>query len=195
MTASRAALLERLAAVERRAAALQDIEEIKQLHYTYIRQLADRDWSDMLQHFTDDAVVDLRHHGPKRGRAELEALFAAMHATGAPHDGYILSSPVIDVSGDRAHGVWTWHRHLCEFSAGGTTIRMYGPWWEGRYVTEYARVEGRWKFSSMRFRLVAPDPDLEPEEMQALRDRGEVVVLGGPNRPARRDVSHAGGHR
>jgi ketosteroid isomerase-like protein len=175
----------RVLELEREVQRQEDVEEIKRLHYTYIRQLADRNWADMLEHFTDDAVVDLRHHGPRRGREELSQLFAAMHATGTPPDGYILSSPVVEVSGDRATGVWTWHRHLCEFSVGGGTIRMYGPWWEGRYVSEYAREDGRWKFSSLRFRLVAPDPDLEPEQMQELRERGEAVVLGGPNRIAR----------
>jgi len=179
-------LEERIVELEREVQRQEDVEEIKALHRTYIRRLADRDWADMLELFTDDAVVDLRHHGPRRGREELAGLFAAMHATGTPHDGYILSSPVVEVDGDTGTGVWTWHRHLCEFSVGGAIVRHYGPWWEGRYRTEYARVGGRWKFRSMRFRLVAPDPDREPEEMAALRERGEVVVLGGPSRAAER---------
>ena len=160
----------------------EDVEAIKALHRTCIRRLADRDWDDMLTLFADHAVVDLRH-GPRRGRDELTA--PCRHARlRHPHDGYIISSPVVEIDGDTAVGSWTRHCHLCEFEVTGATIRQYWPWWEGRYATEHVRQCGRWKFRSMRFRLAARDPGLEPEEMARLRERGEVVVLGGPNRPA-----------
>jgi hypothetical protein len=80
-----------------------------------------------------------------------------MAAAGNPHDGYVLSSPVIDVEGDTATGTWTWHRHLCEFPVMGGMVRVFGPWWEGRYRCSYRRDNGGWKFSAMHFRLVAPD--------------------------------------
>jgi ketosteroid isomerase-like protein len=157
---------------------LEDVEQIKNLQRTYVRWLADRQWEAMLDAFTEDAVVDLRHHGVRHGRQEVAELFAAMRSHGEPHDGYVLSSPVIDVDGDTANGVWTWHRHLCEFPVMGATMRVYGPWWEGRYRCTYRREAGRWKISGMHFRVVLPDRDLEPDEMKERAERGEEVIRG-----------------
>jgi hypothetical protein len=161
-----------------RVGRLEDVEAIKKLHRTYVRQLADREWAGMLDNFTADAVVDLRHHGVRQGRAELAELFEAMHAAGNPPDGYVLSSPVIEVAGDQATGRWTWHRHLCEFPVMGAMLRVFGPWWEGRYRCSYRRVDGRWKFSAMTFRLVAPDKDIEADRAAWLQARGEKLVRG-----------------
>ena len=161
MTASRAALLERLAAVERRAAALQDIEEIKAFHRDYVRGLADRRFDAIGDHFTDDAWIDMRTHGRKQGRSAIEAHFAPMRDLVAEGSGYVLSSPVIHVDGDSATGEWTWHRYLCEFPVMGAQLRVPGPWLEGRYRCEYVRQDGRWRFSGMWFRVVLPDRDPE----------------------------------
>jgi ketosteroid isomerase-like protein len=152
-----------LVALRARAQRLEDVESIKKLHRTYVRQLADRRWDDMPGMFTADAVVDLRSHGPRRGHAQIAELFGAMRAAGNPPDGYVLSSPVIDVDGDFATGTWTWHRHLCEFPVMDGVVRVFGPWWEGRYRCAYRREAGQWKFATMRFRLVAPDREAEPE--------------------------------
>jgi ketosteroid isomerase-like protein len=150
-----------VAALSDRVSRLEDVEAIKKLHRTYVRRLADREWAAMLDDFTEDAVVDLRHHGARTGRAELAELFGELEAAGNPHDGYVLSSPVVEVDGDEATGHWTWHRHLCEFPVMGGTLRVFGPWWEGRYRCSYRRAGGRWKFSAMTFRLVAPDREIE----------------------------------
>jgi ketosteroid isomerase-like protein len=172
-----------LVALRARVRALEDAESIKKLHRTYVRRLADRQWEEMLDMFTADAVVDLRHHGVRRGRSELAELFGAMRDAGNPHDGYVLSSPVIEVDGDLATGAWTWHRHLCEFPVGGALLRVFGPWWEGRYRCTYRRDAGEWRFATMHFRLVAPDPDIEADEARELEARGETLIRG-----ARRDV-------
>jgi ketosteroid isomerase-like protein len=173
-----------LQALADRVQRLEDVEAIKKLHRTYIRQLADREWDDMLAHFTEDAVVDLRHHGARHGHAELADLFGAMRAAGNPRDGYVLSSPVIEVNGQEATGVWTWHRHLCEFPVMGAMMRVFGPWWEGRYRCSYRKEDGRWKFAKMHFRLVAPDADIEADEAKALAEAGTVPIRG-----ARRDAA------
>lgn len=132
----------------------------------------------MLDHFAPDAVVDLRHHGARVGHEQIAELFGAMRSSGNPHDGYVLSSPVIDIDGDAATGTWTWHRHLCEFPVMGAMLRVYGPWWEGRYRCSYARIDGRWKFTDVHFRLVAPDPDLEADQARALEEQGVTLVRG-----------------
>src|SRR5882724_1860501 len=88
-----------VATLSERVGRLEDVAAIKKLHRTYVRRLADREWADMLDTFTEDAVVDLHPHGVRHGRGELAELFDAMDATGRPHDGYVLSSPVIEVDG------------------------------------------------------------------------------------------------
>ena len=152
-------LLQRLAAVERRAQALRDAEDIKAFHRQYVRDLADRKFGAIAGHFTDDAWIDMRSTGRKQGRAAIEEHFAPMARFVAEGSGYVLTSPVIRVDGDEATGDWTWHRYLCEFPVMGASLRVPGPWMEGRYRCQYRRVEGRWRFSGMWFRVVLPDHD------------------------------------
>jgi ketosteroid isomerase-like protein len=168
-----------LVALRARVQTLEDIESIKRLHRIYVRQLTDRRWEDMLAMFTADAVVDLRHHGARRGHAEIAELFGAMRTEDSPRDGYVLSSPVIDVYGDIATGSWTCHCHLCEFPGMGTRIRVFGPWWEGRFRCTYRREEGRWRFATMHLRLVAPDRDSDADEAGDVDSRAETLIRGG----------------
>ena len=141
----------------RRLRRLDDLAEIRALTRRYVRRLAEREWSEMLDDFADDAVVSIRQHGERRGRQELSRLFQEMHATGSPPDGYLLTSPAIVLSDDNtATGIWTWHRLFSELPVMGGALRVAGPWWEGRYRISYIRVGTRWRFAEMRFRLVAP---------------------------------------
>jgi ketosteroid isomerase-like protein len=135
---------------------LEDLAELRSLTRRYVRRLAARDWSGMLDDFADDAVVSIRDHGERRGRTEVAELFERMHAAGSPPDGYLLTSPELEVSGDTATGVWTWHRLFSELPVLGGALRVAGPWWEGRYRIGYRRVGERWLFSDLRFALVAP---------------------------------------
>jgi hypothetical protein len=90
-------------------------------------------------------------------------------------DAYVLSSPVIHVDGDQAIREWTWHRHHCEFRTSFGTMRIWGPWSEGRYRCEYARIDGDWKFTRVWFRVVAPDSD---DELVSMRP-GQSVARPG----------------
>jgi hypothetical protein len=161
---------------------LEDIEAIKSLHRRYIRKLADRDWDGMADFFTDDAVTDIRWHGRTEGKQQLiEDVFEDLHALVKSADGYVLSSPVIEIEpgADRAYGEWTWHRHICEFRTTGGYMRVWGPWLEGRYKCHYERVDGQWRFKDMWFRVVLPDVDPEQDEMNA---RIEASAAGAPHK-------------
>jgi ketosteroid isomerase-like protein len=154
---------------------LEDIESIKALHRRYIRKLADRDWEGMADFYTEDAVTDIRWHGRTEGKQQLvEDVFDELHKIVKSADGYVLSSPVIEIEAgsDRAYGEWTWHRHVCDFRTTGGYMRVWGPWLEGRYKCVYERVDGEWKFKDVWFRVVLPDPDPEPEEMAARMEAG-----------------------
>lgn len=149
----------RLAEVAQVLRRLDDVEAIKSMHRQYLRCLAEGDFACMSSFFTDDAVMDLRAHGVDRGRAEIAAHFERMAEAPREGAGYLLTSPVIEVNGDRAKGIWTWHRHFADFPVQGGMMRAYGPWLEGRYRCEYARAGGVWLFSSVWFRVVLPEAD------------------------------------
>lgn len=166
---SRETFADRVVALHTRTTRLEDIAAIHDLHRTYVRRLADRDWEPMLDDFLPDAIVSLRGHGARRGRAELAELFGAMHAAGSPPDAYTLTSPEVVVDGSLAQGWWTWQRHFTELPVMGGSIRITGPWWEGRYNARYSKVDGRWMFAEMYFRLVAPVRDADANSVLAAR--------------------------
>jgi ketosteroid isomerase-like protein len=139
----------------RRLHRLDDLAELRDLTQRYVRRLAARDWSGMLDDFTTDAVVSIRDHGERHGRAEIAELFDQMHAAGSPPDGYLLTSPELELSGDTATGAWTWHRLFSELPVMAGALRVTGPWWEGRYRVGYRRVDARWRICELRFRLAA----------------------------------------
>ena len=149
----------RLTSVERRIEALEARGAIESMHADFVRRVADRRFADLVNFFTEDAMIDMRAHGPRTGRAAIAEHFRNM--VEAPVDGatYLLSSPAIEVDGDSASGQWSWHRlHRPATAPTGAT----GPTWEeGRYSCRYARVDDRWLFQTMRFRVVRPDPDPE----------------------------------
>lgn len=187
MSDDTAALAARVEQLETRLRRIEDIEEIKSLHRRYIRKLADRDWDGMADFFTDDAVTDIRWHGRTVGKQQLiEQVFDELHGLVRSADGYVLSSPVIDldVGGETAEGEWTWHRHVCEFRTTGGYMRVWGPWLEGRYRCSYARVDGVWRFKEMWFRVVLPDRDPEYDEMQERIASDQKHVNGGGIRRA-----------
>lgn len=140
---------------------LEDREQIQAVHRTYVRHLTDRRWDDMLALFSDDVVVDLGHDGIRHGHGEVAELFGVIDSRGNPHAGYVLSSPVIDVTVDTATGEWTLHRLACEVTEMGATPRVYRPWTEARYACEYRRSGARWLISNLYARVVLPDPQQE----------------------------------
>jgi hypothetical protein len=59
-------------------------------------------------------------------------------------------------------------------------LRVYGPWWEGRYRCTYRRDDGQWKFETVFFRLVAPDKD---RDVSCPARAGQETVVNGASRP------------
>jgi ketosteroid isomerase-like protein len=151
-----------LAALRARVQALEDVESIKNLHRTFTRAVADRQFGSLSGFFTEDAVIDMRRHGEMHGRDAIKRHFDGMEAVPLRGAGWVLSSPVLDVSGDSASGEWTWHRFMADGVVAGRPVRVWGVWEEGRYWCSYRRTEDGWRFSRMRVRVVRPDHDDSP---------------------------------
>jgi len=125
--------------LEKRVKVLEDIEAIKQLHINYVYLLCNLQWDDMVQCFAEDATMEL---------LEISGVFHNVLAERIKrNDGHLVGQPIITVTGDRAKGHWILYLFFAE-----PEVR----WLQGRQDCEYVRVNGEWKFSSVKF--IAPWP-------------------------------------
>ena len=91
--------------LEKRIKALEDAEEIKKLHQHYMNLMDNLRYEEVLDLFTDDASVEVRNLGIKRGRKELREIYIDVLAKkrGAERfDGHMAVQPDITVNGDAA---------------------------------------------------------------------------------------------
>ena len=97
--------------------------------------------------FIEDGVLDGgpsfgRYEGHKQIRSFFERisgdiLFAA----------HLVLNPIITVEGDRAHGRWWLHMPCTALNDAGTAE---GRWLLSEYDEEYVRIDGTWKFKTLR---------------------------------------------
>lgn len=144
--------------IEKRLKALEDVEEIKQMHIRYILALNHQNFEEMIDCFTEDAILEYVGVGRCEGKEEVAKFFRRM----AKHmreikmfkGGQIIVHPVISVDGDTAKGCWTWYRLIGppqKFTSPiGLEIMQQTPV-PGFYTMEYKRVDGKWKM--WRFHL------------------------------------------
>jgi hypothetical protein len=134
--------------LEKRVKVLEDIEAIKQLHINYVYLLCKLQWDDMLACFAEDATMELLDQGVCKGKEEISGVFHNVLAKMIKrNDGHFVGQPVITVKGDKAKGHWILYLFFAE-----PEVR----WLQGRQDCEYVRVNGEWKFSSVKF--TAPWP-------------------------------------
>ena len=148
--------------LEKRVKVLEDIEEIKKLHYGYIYSLNERKFEENIDCFTEDATEDGFPRGKTHtGKKEIAKIFRGMDkgSPEAPH-ATLVAQPVISVEGDKAKGYWLWLGRINDrrvFTSGqeGDEVTQIRPKL-GRYDMEYERVDGKWKMSKMKFTLPWP---------------------------------------
>ena len=145
-----------LADLEKRIQAIEDLEEIKRLHQTYINLMDNLQYEQVLNLFTDDATVEVRRSGVKRGRKELSEIYHSLAQTRGSirYDAHIAVEPDIKVNGDTAQGTWLIYMLFSKPSI---------QWVQGRNDCEYRKEQGKWKISRLKFiRTLASDPALYP---------------------------------
>jgi hypothetical protein len=134
--------------LEKRVKALEDIEAIKQLHINYVYLLCDLQWDKMLECFAEDATMELLDQGVAKGKKEIGHVFHNVLAERITRsDGHFVGQPIITVNGDRAKGHWILYLFFAEPEV---------KWLQGRQDCEYVRVNGEWRFKTMKF--TAPWP-------------------------------------
>lgn len=146
-----------LADLKKRIQAIEDVEEIKRLHQRYINLMDNLQYEQVLDLFTEDATVEVRQSGIKKGRKELSQVYIDVLAKNRGKirfDGHMAVQPDIHVSGNTAQGTWLIYMLFSKPSI---------QWVQGKNECEYRKVDGEWKISRLKFtRTLASDPSLYP---------------------------------
>jgi ketosteroid isomerase-like protein len=143
--------------LEERIKALEDIEQIKKLHITYVNNLIKTDWDGVLDCFTEDCVLDL-NSGRAEGKDAVSRHFrrqVASHHIGK--ESPFVTHPLIEVDGDTATGTWLMKIEFAlprKMNPGipETPTDDAPDWVEGFHEMEYVRVNGNWKIKSLYYR-------------------------------------------
>jgi len=146
-----------LADLEKRVQALEDLEAIKKLHQNYINLMDNLQYERVLDLFTEDATVEVRNFGVKKGRKEISAVYLdilARNRGSVRYDGHLAIEPDIEVDGNSARGTWLIYMLFS---------RPVIQWVQGKNECEYRKENGKWKLSRLKFtRTLASDPSLYP---------------------------------
>jgi hypothetical protein len=132
--------------MEKRLKAVEATQQIINLHNDYLFCLNNRQWREMADCFTENATATI--HEPRHGREDIYRLFTDVISklnAGKSRDAHFAVQPVIEVDGDRAKGHWLIYIFIADEE--GNAKR----WIPGRYDCEYAKEDGRWKFSVLNY--------------------------------------------
>ena len=143
--------------LEKRIRAIEDLEDIKRLHQKYVNLMDNLHYDKVFDLFTEDAEVEVRNSGVKRGKNEIAEIYLSIIAKtkGTLRDnGHLAIAPDIAVDGDIAKGTWLIYMLFCKLSI---------QWVQGLNECEYRRENEGWKISKLKFtRTLASDPSLYP---------------------------------
>ncbi|MGD9159567.1 MAG: nuclear transport factor 2 family protein [Desulfobacteraceae bacterium] len=143
--------------LEKRIQALEDAEKIKKLHQKYINLMDNLEYEAVCDLFTEDASVEVRNLGIKKGRKELSEIYIdvlAKNRGSERFDGHMAVQPDITVDGDTASGTWLIYMLFSKPNI---------QWVQGKNECEYKKENGEWKISKLKFtRTLASDKTLYP---------------------------------
>jgi len=139
---------------EARIRKLEAIEEIKNLQARYAYLIDSSQMEKVPDLFADDFVVQYDFMGTYRTKAELREF---LERAGYPVMCHQMLTPLIEVDGDKATGIWYLFGPFTVTTAQGDVA----VWIQGKYENEYVRVDGKWKFSRvmLKFKLISPHED------------------------------------
>jgi ketosteroid isomerase-like protein len=130
--------------LEARVQALEDIEEIQQLKCMFAYYADEGNVDGMVGLYVDDAVCDFGPFGVYNGTEEIRGFFAGLPA-GMPFTMHYIHNHVVHVTGDTATGE-------AYFEVPATMVAEpanKAMWIAGKYVEDYVRVDGEWKYKKV----------------------------------------------
>ncbi|HET8696144.1 MAG TPA: nuclear transport factor 2 family protein [Gammaproteobacteria bacterium] len=147
---------------------LLDRINIEDLLVRYYYDLASGKAHEMSEYFTEDAMLDVDGTIAK-GRAEIEKLYGGgsrardPNAAPRPHNGMLLTNPVIEIKGNKAqaHVIWTGVSN----KGVGQAPSLYE---QGREDSELVKVNGKWLISK---RYISSDSGLPDRFDQTFKQR------------------------
>ncbi len=141
--------------MEKKIREIEDIEEIKKLHRQYVYWVNSRQWDDILNCFAEDAWVHIERRPLFRGKKEIEKLFKIDIAKNNEKTNgcHFVMQPLIKVDGDKATGSWFMCIVFAIEQPSGPTL----AWRQGRHDCEYVKVDGKWKYQSIKFSNTSPE--------------------------------------
>jgi hypothetical protein len=152
----------RIAALESRLAAVEDVQKIERLFRAYGYYFDKGLWHEATTLFTDDAVVEIAQRGIYRNRAGVERLYVDVFGRGKnclPENGlnnHLILQPIItiDPSGSTASGR---ARIIGMLSIRGGDFMLQ----EGLYTLHFRKDGGVWRIADLHYfgdmYLVVPD--------------------------------------
>ena len=131
-------LTDTMAQLEARLRRLEDLQAIHQLFIDYGEHLDAGDFDAYAELFAEDGEVLLGPIGRAKGRAEIKALMTSTLADKVGATYHIISSPRVNLEGDRAHStvMWTVATRADDGLARIVTV--------GHHLDELVRVGDRW---------------------------------------------------
>lgn len=124
-----------------------DIVEIMMLKAAYVQAFDERRFDNLMELFTDDAVVDISAYGLyHEGKENIRSAFEKRMQL-PPSEMHVATSPLIAVDGDTATGRWylLWSGHTDR-----SFLEKYGAvYGSGFYDDKFRRVDGRWRIQEI----------------------------------------------
>ena len=152
LAAPKADLEARLAALEARVQTQEDIEAINKLTRAYGYYVDKQLWHEVVDTFSDHAVVEIAGRGVYRDRKGVDDLFRGSMGggeiglkPGALFNHMILQG-IVDVApgGKTAKARWRAFVQIAGY-------KQFALWSEGTYENEYVKENGVWKFKTMHW--------------------------------------------
>src|SRR5690348_961576 len=133
------------------AAALIEIEAIKQLKARYCRHLDTKDWVAWRAIFSDDFLSDTSQAGGKLISGADEFVAFTRRGVGARVTAHQVHAPEIELtSAATARGIWALEDVVR--LAPGVNLRGYG-----HYHETYEKIDGHWRITSSRLTRLRED--------------------------------------
>jgi hypothetical protein len=143
----------RLRDLENQVRELNDREALRALRYRYHEYINEGRLADIVDLFTEDGELEFGPLGKAKGRDQMRAFFTNLGPSGSaaganrgPHFTFVkqyIHNHVVEIHGDRATGF--------SYLEAKPLINGEAYLVSGKYSDEYARLDGQWRFTNMKF--------------------------------------------